>query len=300
MRIGIFLGDQYESDPIGELAARLATAEADGFASAWLPQIFSVDAPTAFAATAAATTSIELGTGVLPTYPRHPLMLAAQARTTQAAVHGRFVLGIGLSHRIVVESMLGMSYDKPARHMREYLSVLGPLLRGEPVSFEGEVFRVNASLNIPAAPVPVLVAALGARMLETAGRLADGTITWMTGPATVRDHIVPSIRRAAEAAGRPAPRVVCCLPVMVTDDPDAARERAAQVFQVYGHLPAYRAMLDREGASGPADVAIVGDEATVRARIEAVAETGATDFVAVEFAPAEAQQRTRSLLKTLL
>jgi F420-dependent oxidoreductase-like protein len=148
--------------------------------------------------------------------------------------------------------------------------------------------------------VPVLLAALGTQMLHLAGEQADGTVLWMTGPATVRDHIVPAITEAAAAAGRPAPRIVCMLPVCVSDDPDGARERAARVFAIYGDLPSYRAMMDREGAAGPADLAMVGDEETVGARIRALADAGVTDFVAGEYGSGEDAARTRTFLRSLL
>jgi F420-dependent oxidoreductase-like protein len=176
------------------------------------------------------------------------------------------VLGIGLSHRVVIESMFGYSFDKPARHMREYLSILLPLLREGSVSFVGKTMRAQGSVNVPEGrPVPVLLAALAPRMLRLAGGWADGTITWMTGPATVASHIVPTMAAAATEAGRPAPRVVVGLPVCVTGDADRARERAAKSFEMYGYLPSYRAMLDREGVAGPADVAVVGDGASIAA-----------------------------------
>jgi 5,10-methylenetetrahydromethanopterin reductase len=162
-------------------------------------------------------------------------------------------------------------------------------VRGEAADFEGETLTAKLALDIPdAAPVPVLVAALGSQMLGVAGRRAEGTVTWMTGPATIGDHVAPTIGAAAAEAGRPAPRVVCALPVCVTDDEAAARERAAEQFQMYGFLPSYRAMLDREGAAGPADVAIVGDAAAVKAGVERVREAGATEFVAVPYANREA------------
>jgi F420-dependent oxidoreductase-like protein len=148
--------------------------------------------------------------------------------------------------------------------------------------------------------VPVLLAALAPRMLKLAGEQTDGTVLWMTGPATVRDYVVPAITEAASAAGRPSPRVVCSLPVCVTSDPDSARAGAAKAFSIYGQLPSYRAMLDREGAAGPADVAIVGDEDAVAAQIQALADAGVTDFVAAEFARGDDRDRTRALLKTLI
>jgi F420-dependent oxidoreductase-like protein len=228
-------------------------------------------------------------------------VLAQQARTVAAAVDGRLVLGIGLSHKIVIEDMYGYDYSRPIRHMREYLAVLLPLLDGQPVAFTGTTVRASIGLTTPSpGRVPVVVAALGAQMLRLAGEQTDGTVLWMTGPATVRDHVVPALTAAARDAGRPSPRVVCILPVCVTDDPDGARERAARVFAIYGELPSYRAMLDREGASGPADVAIVGDEDTVAAQIAVLAEAGVTDFVAGEYTGGPDGARTRTFLRTLL
>jgi 5,10-methylenetetrahydromethanopterin reductase len=307
VRTGLFLGifanraDAGDVDPAAALIEKTRRAYDDGFASVWLPQVFDVDALTMLAVVGREVPDIELGTAVIATYPRHPMVLAQQALTVQALTRGRLALGIGLSHRIVIEGMFGMSFDKPARHMREYLSVLLPLLHGEPAAFTGETLSGNGTLQVPgASPVPVLLAALAPRMLHLAGAVADGTITWMTGPQTLGDHIVPSIRRAAESAGRSEPRIVCALPVAVTDEPDRLRQRASKIFAIYDGLPSYKAMLDKEGAGGPADVAIVGDEATVLAQLEELDEQGATDFVAVEFASGEERDRTRALLKTLL
>ncbi|MEP6624927.1 MAG: LLM class F420-dependent oxidoreductase [Acidimicrobiia bacterium] len=297
MRISIFGGEVPTVDAAVTMAKQV---EAEGFAGFYVPQIFGLDALTMLAVVGREVPRIELGTGVIPTYPRHPMMLAAQALTTQQASDGRLVLGIGLSHQIVIESMFGMSYAKPARHMREYLDILMPLLRGESTAITGETLSFNGSVAVKAAPVPVLVAALGPLMLELTGRVADGTITWMTGPATLESHIVPSITKAAADAGRPIPRVAVGLPICVTDDANAARSRAAKDYEMYGYLPSYRAMLDREGADGPADVAIVGDEAAVAAGIQRVADAGATDFAAAEYGSPDERARTRALLRTLL
>jgi 5,10-methylenetetrahydromethanopterin reductase len=200
--------------------------------------------------------------------------------------------------------MWGLSFDKPVRHMREYLSILRPLLYGEAVSFRGESFSTSGALTLDnsyGAP-PILVAALGTQMLNVTGRLADGTITWMTGPSTLAEHTVPTLRSAAAEAGRPeAVRVVAGFPVCVTDDVVAARERAGQVFAIYGQLPSYRAMLDREGAGGPADVALVGDEATVRSCVDRLVDAGVTDLLAAEFGTNDSERsRTRDLLRSLL
>jgi F420-dependent oxidoreductase-like protein len=301
MRIGMSLTEPAGPGALTALRDQLQQAADDGFASAWMSNIFGVDALTALAVAGSQVPGIELGTAVVPTYPRHPAVLAQQSLTVSLALGGRLALGIGLSHRIVIEDMYGYSFERPARHMSEYLSILLPLLDGEKAAFECETMRANIGLSVPRpGRVPVLLAAMAPAMLKLAGQRTDGTILWMTGPATVRDYIAPAITQAAAAAGRPAPRVVCILPVCVTDDPGQARARAAEVFAIYGQLPSYRAMLDREGAAGPADIAIAGDENTVSAQIMALADAGVTDFVAGEFARGEEHQRTRALLKSLI
>jgi F420-dependent oxidoreductase-like protein len=301
LRIGIGVGDLGEGGPsVSRVVEQVRRAAGLGFASAWMPQLFNLDALTALAVAGAQVPGIELGTAVIPTYPRHPMMLASQALTTQSATGNRLVLGIGLSHQIVIESMFGFSFDKPARHMSEYLSILLPLLHAGAVQFTGETLKAAGSVKISDATAPpVLLAALAPRMLRLAGERADGTITWMTGPETVADHIAPSITKAAADAGRPAPRVVVGLPVCVTVDVEAARQRAAQTFQVYGQLPSYRAMLDREGAEGPGDVAIVGDEESVMAQIAHLGEIGATDFMAAPYGSREERDRTTAAVAAL-
>jgi len=282
MRIGVMFDTERPFDDVMSEVAGLADS---GIEVAWAAQIFAYDALTVLAAAAREVPSIHFGTAVVPTYPRHPVMLAAQALTVQAASGGRLTLGIGLSHQLVIENVFGLSFEKPARHMREYLEVLVPLLEGEQVSFAGETVRASTfgPLQISAPPPDVLVAALGTVMLEIAGRMATGTITWMTGPATVEAHIVPTITAAAAAAGRAVPQVGVGLPVCVTDDAATARAKAAEVFAVYGHLPSYRTMLDREGAGGPEDVAIVGSAAEVAAELRRLAAIGVTDFCGAPF-----------------
>ncbi len=219
MRLGLGAGAR----TLDEAVAEGRQAAADGFDALWFSNIFGLDALTACAVVGREVPGLTVGTAVVPTYPRHPHALAQQAATVQQAAGGRLVLGIGLSHQVVVEAMFGLSYDKPARHMREYLSVLLPLLREGRVAHEGEVYTVRAGLEVTAPELPVVVAALGPVMLGVAGALADGTSTWMTGVKTLRDHVVPAMTTAAEQAGRPAPRVVVGLPVCVTDDVASAR-----------------------------------------------------------------------------
>ena len=301
MRFGISLAEPGPGpDPFGQLTDSLKRAVDDGFGSAWMANIFGLDALTAIAVAGSRVPDIELGTAVVPTYPRHPVTMAQQAVTVQAAIGGRLVLGIGLSHKIVIEDMFGYSFEKPARHMREYLAVLLPLLKQGSVSFTGETVKAQIGLTAPREqPVPVLLAALAPQMLKMAGRDADGTVLWMTGPGTIASHIAPLVRAAATEAGKPEPRIVCTLPVCVTDDPDGARDRANKAFAIYGQLPSYRAMLDKEGAGGPGDVAIVGSEDDVVKGIQAVKDAGATDFNGAEFGQGAEAGRTHALLTRL-
>jgi len=285
MKIGIGIGEiATRPADLAGLAAEAKRAEDAGFASVWLANIFGVDAMTAATVCGLATKTIAIGTGVVPTYPRHPFAMAQQAASVSSATGNRFTLGIGLSHQIVIENMLGLSFAKSYSHMKEYLAVLGPLIREGKVQFEGEMYKVSAALKVPGAtPCPIVIAALAPKMLALAGSVADGTITWMTGPKTLAEHIVPSVRQAASAAGRPAPRIVAGLPISVTDDAAAGRETAGKVFRQYGALPSYRAMLDREGAAGPADVAIVGSEAEVTATLDRMEEAGVTELLGAPF-----------------
>ena len=306
MRIGIGIGEIGGAPAdLDHLIAQAQRAERDGFASGWFANIFGFDAVMAAALCGRATSRIELGTAVVPTYPRHPTALAQQALSAQAACNGRFALGIGLSHQVVIETMLGLSFATPFSHMRDYLAVLAPLIRTGSVSHQGPEFRVSANLSVPgAAPCPILLAALAPKMLALAGREGDGTITWMTGPKTLREHTIPRIGEAAARAGRPAPRVVVGLPIALTTDRGAAREAAARIFQIYGALPSYRAMLDREGVEGPADVAIVGDESALAAQVEELRTIGVTDYLAIPFPVGRdalaSVERTRELLVRLL
>ena len=294
------IGSMVETDkPLSDTVAQLQRYREAGLDHAFASQIFGPDALTLLAVAGSQVPGIGLGTGVVPVYPRHPMMLAQQALTVQLATGNRLLLGIGLSHQVVVEGMWGMSFDRPAAYMKEYLAALMPLLHGETVRVEGERLTTNAfaPLDITGVePPPVLVAALGATMLKLAGRVADGTVTWMTGTATIGGHIAPTITAAAEAAGRPAPRVVVSLPISVTNDVDAAKARMNEAFSIYPNLPSYKAMLDKEGAQVAADIGFIGDEQAVATSISRLADAGATDFVAAIVGDAEERARGLALL----
>ncbi len=282
------------------LAADALVAEKEGFDSYSLANIFENDALIALTVAGLRTSRIELTTAVMPTFPRHPTVLAQQALTAQAVCAGRLTLGIGLSHKLIIDDMLGMSFEKPARHMREYLGVLMPLLNLQRSKFDGEQYRTRFELDVPGAvAVPCLLAAMGPVMLKLAGTHTDGTHLWMTGPKTIESHIAPRLRAAAAEAGRPEPRIYAGIAAVITSDVDGARARAARDFEIYGSLPSYRGMLDREGLKGPADFLIAGDEKAVEAGLRAYKEAGATDVALEQFGTPEEQTRTRAFAASL-
>ena len=307
MRIGVFVGaSAADLMSLDELIGRIKQAEADGFDSFWIPHISArgYDALTVLALAGTQTARIELGVGVVPTYPRHPMALAQQALTTAAASGSRFILGIGPSHRPGIEESFGLSYDRPALHTREYLSVLRPLMEDGRVQFNGHFFNVNAELDMLDRPnCPVVISALAPRMLRLAGQQADGTITWMAGPRAIREHVGPRIRAAAESAGRPEPRICVGLPATVCDDEGVGRRAAAESYERYGRLVNYRRILDVEDVEGPSEVAVVGNEASLRGQMEQFAEAGATDFIANIFEAGDGEDsaaRTYEALKGLV
>jgi 5,10-methylenetetrahydromethanopterin reductase len=268
--------------PLPTLLDQIRQAERAGFATVWLPHIFEHDALTVLALPGQRTSAIALGAAVIPTYPRHPAVLAQQALTVQAATGNRLVLGIGPSHQVVIEQMMGLRYAHPIRHMREYLNALTALLSGQPTNVTGELYDIHMHLRVPEAmPPPILIAALRPHMLQLAGQLAGGTITWLAGPRYLETTVIPLITDAAVAAGRPAPRIVAGFPVAVTDKPEAARTAASRTFATYATLPAYRAALDGEGVSDAGDVALVGTETDLEAQFAQLAAIGVTDLAAV-------------------
>jgi 5,10-methylenetetrahydromethanopterin reductase len=273
-----------------------------GFDSFWVSQILGVDPIVALAAIGHEVPELtELGTSVVPLYGRHPMALGAQARTAQSALDGRFVLGIGPSHQMVVEGFLGESYARPFTRTDEYLQALVPLLEGRSASVDGTEVKASGWLTIDAEPVPVLLAALAPKMLDLAGRVTAGTTVGQCGPRTIADHVAPRINDAAAAAGRPTPRIMALVAVCVTDDVGAARANAAIQGETYSRLPAYRAVLDREGVDGPADLLVAGPIDAVVAGLRAYVDAGVTDLRIGVSAPTPAlDAATRDALAGIL
>ncbi len=298
MRIGINGSDKLVQPNLDEILNDIEESEAAGFSSYWLAQTGLLDAVGALGLAGTRTSNIELGTAVVPTWSRHPETLAGQALTTQAATGGRLILGIGLAHKVSVEDGLRMKWERPIRHMLDYLDVLQPLLADGIVDHDGEVWSFNGGGPRPTDDPPkVMLAALGEQMLKIAGRRCDGTILWCVGPVTLERQIVPVISQAANDAGRPAPSVVCSLPVWVTDEPGPAKEFVGAILKDYAALPSYRAMLDIEGVHGVEDISLIGSEAEVSEGLERIAAAGATDFTGVVMGgnPDE-RERTRSTM----
>ena len=296
MELGIF----GSSRNIDDLKKQVQEANTLGYSTFWTPQIFNLDALTALAVIAESVEGIRLGTSVIPTYPRHPMMLAQQALTVNQVSNGRLDLGIGLSHKPVVEGMWGISFDAPVGHMSDYLQILMALLHDGTISYGGKHLTSRGGIDVPADAPPVLVAALGPQMLKLVGRVADGTVTWMTGPETIRNHISPIINAAAEEAGRPVPQVIAAVPVCITSDLDIAEEYAKRDFGFYGDLPSYRAMLEREGLANSWDIALSGSFEEVAEGLEKYSDSGGTQVVAAIYGPDEAREQTVSELAKLM
>ncbi|MEX5710543.1 MULTISPECIES: LLM class F420-dependent oxidoreductase [unclassified Parafrankia] len=285
MRVGVMIGPERgdSARKVGRMIDDVLWAESAGMDTAWIPQVPSdFDALIAVSLMGARTERIELGTAVVPLQAQHPVALARQTLSAQAATGGRLALGVGPSHHWIVRDMLGLPYDKPAAFTRDYLQVLQVALHGPgPVDVENDTFRVHNPLEIgPIAPLPVFVAALGPVMLRIAGEHADGTVLWLADERAVADHVAPRITKAAQEAGRPAPRIVAGIPVCLClpSEVDKARERANRILGEAEVSPNYQRLLDQGDATSVGDLCAAGDEAAILARFRQFADAGVTDL----------------------
>lgn len=286
MQIGLWIE---EDRPLPAVVAAVEEAARLGYARAWFGQRAGWDPVTTIAAVGDRAPGIGLGTAVVVTWPRHPLALAAEALTAQAATGGRVTLGIGPSHQAVVEARYGQRWTHPGQHVEDYVAALGPALRAadtDPL----DVMSAGAVSAPGASAPPLLLAAHGPRLLRLAGERTDGVITTWTGPRGLADYVVPRVREAA--AGRPDPQVVVGVIATVTHDPDAARAFVADSFAAAGDLPSYRRSLDREGLAGPADTVLAGDEAELAEAVRRFADAGATELQVCPVGPPAEQART--------
>lgn len=314
MRIGLMIGSDKERSRADRLAGLLEdgrTAERDGFASFWIPQVPGyLDAMTAVALLGQVTERIEIGTAVVPIQTRHPLIMAQQALSTQVACSGRFALGIGPSHHWIIADQLGLPYDRPASLVRDYLDVLDAAFAGPgAVAVDNTNFHVRSPIDVTDAfHMPVLVAALGPTMLRIAGERAGGTILWMADERAIGDYVVPSITRAAQAAGRSEIRVVAGVPVTlcVAGEVDDARAYASEVLGHADFSPNYVRLLEHGDAEDVGDTMAAGDEATVLARLRRYRDAGVTDLAARvvpfgvdERSRGESRRRTQDFVASL-
>ena len=301
MRIGLAA----TSKDVDEIVAQARAMEADGFTSLWFGNPILGDPLAGMAVVGRETSTLELGTSVLQTYPCHPLLQANRAVSVANAIGRSFTLGIGPSHAELVSGMYGLPYDHPGRNTEEYTAILAALLRGERVDVDGADWSAHGGLNVELAhPVSLMLSAMSPRLLRIAGELADGTITFLANARALETEIVPRIRAAASAAGRPEPRVVAGIPVVVHDDADEARAAYARTAAVFDPLPNYQRVVGLGGASGAADVLITGDEPSVQRQLQELFDAGATDvwtgITAVGDDPGASRRRTLDALRELL
>jgi 5,10-methylenetetrahydromethanopterin reductase len=303
MRFGIMGNQAYSVAARGPydveaLVADALRAQRDGMASYWIGQQFDWDAFSLLAALVREVPEIEFGTAVTHIWTAFPAHMAQQAMSLQVLSGGRFTLGIGLEHEWVIRQMWGLDWDRPVSRLEEYLDVVRSLLWTGSVDHDGEFFKVKTAF-LRFAPRPetqVILAALGPRMLKLAAEKANGTTTWLTGPNTVANYVIPTIREAAEAAERPAPRVIPLMPIAVTCDVAAMRDQVSEEMAIYHRMPSYRAMLEREGVKTAGETGLFGSRDDVEEALGRLAEAGATDFGAILFGDDDEQEATRELL----
>jgi len=285
MKLGINGTGLVQTASVDAITADALKAEQAGFHSYWLAEhpTGGFDALTVLALVGQKTARIELGTAIVPTFPRHPMTLAGQALTAASAMDCPITLGIGLSHQVMMAS-LGLPFDKPIGHLRDYLSVLMPLINQGQVNFSGDHYQCQSNFFQPPKRTPsVLVAALGPQALRVAGHRTDGTTLAWVGPKTIQSHIKPRLFEAAAKAGKPEPRILATLPICITSDEKKRREQISRNLAFYAELPSYKAMFEREGVSQPGDIALVGTAEKVAESLALLAEAGVTDFAASLF-----------------
>ncbi|MET9115293.1 LLM class F420-dependent oxidoreductase [Streptomyces longwoodensis] len=305
MTVGVALNASDAPNQVDATVELAKEAAAAGLRSAWFGQTFGADSPQLAALVGREVPGLHVGTSAVPIFGRHPLLVSSQAQTAQAATHGRYHLGLALGTKPLTETGFGLPYERPIARLREFLTALRQLTEHGTADFEGELLTARTPLpaRVPGAEdgVPLLVAAMGPQALRASGELADGILPYLAGPRALADHIVPALTRAAEAAGRPAPRVVALVFGVVTDDADAVRAEALERLAFYEQFPSYARVIELSGARRAADVAVIGDERTVEAEVRRYRDAGATEvvFAGTETAGDAARRRTWDLLGDL-
>ena len=292
-RIGLDLVDKSNARGALDAAERATHA---GVNMLWATTGASAPDPmTYFAAAMQSSPNVSFGTAIVPTYPRHPLMLASQAMALEQISPGHIRLGIGPSHRPTIEGAYGIPMGKPLDHLREYLTVLRSLLETGQVEFSGDYFTVKGRINAPA-PMPIYISALRKNAFRLAGELADGAISWVSPLDYLRESAGPAMRQSAESAGRPAPRMIAHVPVVMTADREKMLASARPRLQNYGRLPFYAGMFSDAGfpvgdngavSDDLLDHLVVwGDESQVQRRLESAFE-GQIDELLITLFPSD-------------
>lgn len=305
MTVGVALNASDAPNQVDATVRLAQEAAAAGLRSAWFGQTFGADSPQLAAIVGREVPGLQVGTSAIPVFGRHPLLVAGQAQTAQAATHGRYHLGLALGTKLLTESGFGLPFERPIARLREFLTALRQLTETGNADFQGELLtaRTPISARVPGAEggVPVLVAAMGPQALRVSGELADGILPYLAGPRALAEHIVPAVTAAAEAAGRPAPRIVALVPGVVTDDADAVRAKATENLAFYEQIPSYARVIELSGARRAADLAVIGDEKAVEAEVRRYRDAGATEvvFSLTEIAGEADRRRTWALLGQL-
>jgi len=267
---------------VDDVTAQATRAYELGVRQVWLAQQFDHDAIALAGLVGAAVPGLGVGTSVVPINPRHPLIVASLAQTAQAASHGHFSLGLGLGAHEPERQAFGTSWPNTIQRLRDHLAVLRSIFDTGTVDFSGDEISAHPGWPVRVAggtPIPVYVAAMGPKALQVTGELADGTLPFIAGPRAIAEFIEPTIAKAAADAGRPKPRVIASVPVLVSDDVDAARARAAQELAFYATIPSYQKVIAREGVDSVADLAVVGPAESVKRQLQSYLDAGATDVV---------------------
>ncbi|MFK0174130.1 LLM class F420-dependent oxidoreductase [Streptomyces sp. NPDC090306] len=305
MTVGVALNSSDAGNQV-DASVQLAREAAEaGLRSAWFGQTFGADSPQLAAIVGREVPGLNVGTSAIPVFGRHPLLVSSQAQTAQAATHGRYHLGLALGTKFLTEGGFGLPFERPVARLREFLTALRQLTQDGEADFHGELLTAVTPVpaRVPGAEngVPLLVAAMGPQALRVSGELADGILPYLAGPRALEEHIVPAVTAAAEAAGRPAPRIVALVSGVVTDDVDAVRERATEQLAFYEQIPSYARVVELSGGRRASDVAVIGDEKTVAAEVRRYRDAGATEvvFTGTEIAGEADRRRTWALLGEL-
>ncbi|UGQ13746.1 LLM class F420-dependent oxidoreductase [Yinghuangia sp. ASG 101] len=305
MTLGVALDASASANQVDATVELAKEASAAGVRSAWFGQTFGADSPQLAAIVGREVPALQVGTSAIPVFGRHPLVVSSLAQTAQAATHGRYHLGLALGTKLLTETGFGIPFERPIARLREFLTALRQLTDTGTADFHGELLHAHTPVpaRVPGADdgVPVLVAAMGPQALRVSGELADGILPYLAGPRALEEHIVPAVTKAAEEAGRPAPRVVALVYGVVTDDADSVRARATENLAFYEQFPSYARVIELSGGTRASDVAVIGDERAVTAEIRRFRDAGATEvvFAGTDIAGTAARQRTWRLLGEL-